>query len=347
MSFLGINLLAPVLFYQNPIDAFQTYNGSTQVNGLPTEFNSCGRRNFNLASNSPASQYQIQKIIQNTVRVYASLYLSNLASLSAYQKPLNTYQLIDQAGSAYYAPPRVNWNQMSDRARPSVQLVKTGSGSAYGASSTKHTIVRNRPGAMSPGGIGVDIKHNSYDRYLNRLKGKGPLRRGVVPTNFTPYIPFNRAAPVYGGKTFKTNIINDCDCPDIDGVLKLEADKRIYGDALNAINEKILAIGYKFNVGDFVWVKKSLIDTILYKAQIIEIKGDIFVVKFLDDETISYKSYIELYIYFDCNCINTLSIKDKLLLEAYAYSRTNNNFFNESNSVFCNILSAAAATEIL
>ena len=64
MSFLGINLLAPVLFYQNPIDAFQTYNGSTQVNGLPTEFNSCGRGFLKLSGKAPAYQYQNQKIIQ-------------------------------------------------------------------------------------------------------------------------------------------------------------------------------------------------------------------------------------------------------------------------------------------
>jgi len=33
-----------------------------------------------------------------------------------------------------------------------------------------------RPGAGSPGGIGVDIKHNCYERYLNRIKAKQPLR---------------------------------------------------------------------------------------------------------------------------------------------------------------------------
>ncbi len=33
---------------------------------------------------------------------------------------------------------------------------------------TKRSITSLRPGAMSPGGSGVDIKHNSYDRYLNR-----------------------------------------------------------------------------------------------------------------------------------------------------------------------------------
>ena len=33
-----------------------------------------------------------------------------------------------------------------------------------------------RPGSTSAPGVGVDIKHNSYDRYLAKLKGRGPLR---------------------------------------------------------------------------------------------------------------------------------------------------------------------------
>jgi hypothetical protein len=344
MSFLGINLLAPVLFYQNPIDAFQTYNGSTQVQGRPTELNSCGRGFLKLSSKAPAYQYQNQKIIQNTVRVYASLYIMNLKSLTAYQKPLNTYQTLEQAGSYYKNAPFVNWNQMSDRARPSVQVVKTGSGSAYGASSTRYTIVRNRPGAMSPGGIGCDIKHNSYDRYLNRLKAKGPLRRGTVPV-IPPYLPFNRAYPIYGGKTFKTNIINRCDCPDLDGTYSLEANKKIYGDVLNAIQEKILSIGYKFNVGDFVWAKKFITDTTVYKATIEEIIGDVYKIKFLDDGTIKTVSVLELNIYFDCNCISTLYLEEKFLLQAYAGK--NNRYFDESNSEFCKILNEVAASEIL
>ena len=345
MSFLGINLLAPVLFYQNPIDAFQTYNGSTQVDGIPTEFNSCRRRNMNLSSNAPYSQYQKQKIIQNTVRVYASLYVMNLGALSAYQKPLNNYQDLEQAGTFYQNAPRVNWNQMSDRAKPSIQKVKTGSGSAYGASSTKHTIVRNRPGAMSPGGIGVDIKHNSYDRYLNRLKAKGPLRRGVIPTDFAPYIPFNRAYPIYGGKTFKTNIINDCDCPDLDGTFSVEANKRIYGDILNTIQDKILRIGYKFHVGDFVWAKKFQLDTKVFKAIIEKIVGNVFTIRFLDDGTILDTGLYGINIYFECNCIDTLTLEERVLLDVYA--GRNNRFFDQSNSVVCKILNQVAESQIL
>ena len=60
-----------------------------------------------------------------------------------------------------------------------------------------------------------DIKHNSYYRYLARLKGKGPVRRGVIPPQFGVPIVFNPAYPIYGGKTIKTNIVNHCNCPII------------------------------------------------------------------------------------------------------------------------------------
>jgi hypothetical protein len=157
--------------------------------------------NTNLTSNSPADQYQRLKLIQNTVRVASSLYTMNLGALSAYTKPTAlTYN--------------VCWNQMSDRPVPSHQktFVPT-KGSTIGSNSTKHTVTGPRPGAQSPGGLGCDIKHNSYDRYLNRLKGKAPLRRGIIPPTFGDPIPFNNAYPIYGGKTTKTSIVNDCICP--------------------------------------------------------------------------------------------------------------------------------------
>ena len=150
----------------------------------------------NLNSNTPANQYQRQKLIQNTVRVASSLYTMNLGSLNAYTRPT----------SATY---NVCWNQMSDRPIPSVQKTYV---PTYGSSSTRHTVTGPRPGAQSPGGVGCDIKHNSYDRYLNRLKGKAPLRRGIIPPDFGAPIPFNRALPIYGGKTTKTSIINNCNC---------------------------------------------------------------------------------------------------------------------------------------
>ena len=38
--------------------------------------------------------------------------------------------------------------------------------------SLRSTITSLRPGALTPGGIGVDVKHGSYARYLALKKGK-------------------------------------------------------------------------------------------------------------------------------------------------------------------------------
>jgi len=261
---------------------------------------SCRSFNQNLNGNDPATQYQRQKIIQNTVRVQSSLYTMNLAALSVYQRPNLTYSFADNSGATYVVPPSVNWNQMSDRKEPHVQVVVTGSGSSYGASSTKRTIVRLRPGALSPGGSGVDIKHNSYERYLNRLKGKGPVRRGVIPPTYgSPYIPFNRAFPVYGGKTMKTSIVSGCNCPDTD-----KNDTKLY--EYSDVENRIYNVTYTFHVGDLVWAKKYSGISINYeKATIISIVDGVYTVQFSDGtESVAIKC--ELLIYYDCgDCTGT------------------------------------------
>lgn len=163
----------------------------------------CRNCDTNMTSNNPQNQYQRQKIIQNTVRVPCSLYTMNIGSLNAYVKPNNKYN--------------VCWNQMSDRPIPSYQKTFVPTGKNNSLNSKKQSVTSSKPGSQSPGGYGVDIKHNSYDRYLNRLKGKSALRRGVIPPNIgPPYIPFNNAYPIYGGKITKTSIVNGCICPIID-----------------------------------------------------------------------------------------------------------------------------------
>ena len=168
-----------------------------------------GRCDQNLNGNTPFDQYQRQKIIQNTVRVPSSIYTMNLGALSVYQRPNPEY--------------RVNWNQMSDRKERHEQRPNT-TGTNPGGNSTKRTITRLRPGALSPGGAGVDIKHNSYARYLARIKGKAPLRQQAVPPYFGLPIPFNPAHPVYGGKVFKTGIVAGCNCPDNEYLSRVYVD---------------------------------------------------------------------------------------------------------------------------
>lgn len=270
-----------------------------------------GRRGLNLATDSPAAQYQTQKIIQNTVRVGSSLYTMNLAGLSGFQFPSLDPQIVEQAGTPYEVPALTYWNQMSDRAHPSNQTVKIASGSRYHTSSTKHTITRNRPGAMSPGGIGVDIKHNSYERRLNKLKGKHVLRRGVIPPNYGEPIVFNRAFPVYGGKTVKTAIIGGCDCLQLTQEAIQEQNARIYGSELNALQEQILAVEYTYSVGDFVWAKKW--DQLFYKAQITSIENGQITIRFVDDGSTQITTADYIMAYFDCDCPSSTSLVEDIL----------------------------------
>tara|TARA_B100000780_G_scaffold65527_1_gene43064 strand:- start:5750 stop:6403 length:654 start_codon:yes stop_codon:yes gene_type:complete len=128
-------------------------------------------------SNVPAitgtTDYDIsatQKIIQNTVRVPASLYINNLASLHINSDNIGTTK---------------PWNNSSDR------LQAHGHNLNSATSSTKQNY-------------GVDIKHNSYDRYLGRKKSQNLKsdKQGSNPRDNTSW-------PTYwGNKTYKFSIVN-------------------------------------------------------------------------------------------------------------------------------------------
>jgi hypothetical protein len=120
------------------------------------------------AINEPLS-YDIsatQKIIQNTVRVRSSLYTDNLAAL---------YINSDNISA-------MPWHNASDR------MVAHGSKTAATATSIKPNY-------------GVDVKHNSYDRYLGRKKSQylKADKEGSTPLPRTTY---------WGNKTYKFSIVN-------------------------------------------------------------------------------------------------------------------------------------------
>lgn len=213
------------------------YNHPSKIVGLAPFYYRWRSCDTNLTSNTPANRYQIQKRIQNTVRVYSSLYTDNKAALSAYKRP----------GPETHG---VCWNQQSDRPIPSVQ--KASVPTEYGQSlinNRHHSVTSGRPGCQTPGGVGCDIKHNSYARYLNRLKGRGPLRRGPIPKTFaSPTIPFNCGYPVYGSKLMKSNIVTGCDCPIIKD--KLTQNMNVYNNPLYQPIEETSE--YIFKVGDNV-----------------------------------------------------------------------------------------------
>ena len=98
-----------------------------------------------------------------------SVYISNLSSLYVYQKPTLLYY-------------NVNWNQSSDRAIPHIQPTNV----QRNTSSLKGTRTSLKPGAMVPGGVGVDIKHNSFNRYNLRLRG-AVLKTKTSPTTILKF----------------------------------------------------------------------------------------------------------------------------------------------------------------
>jgi hypothetical protein len=264
------------------------YNCLSLYDNYPQFYYRCSGCDTNLTSNTPANQYQRQKIIQNTVRVPSSLYTMNLGSLSAYQKP----------DDALY---KVNWNQMSDRKVPSVQK-SNATGATYHSSSTKSTITRLQPGAMSPGGVGCDIKHNSYDRYLNRLKGKAVLRRGAIPYNFGIGLKdytFNRAYPIYGGKTTKLNIINGCNCPltPANDNSEVEIQKNVYLDSNVLLNDPYKNSNYKYNYKTYDTVYFMYNQSFIY-GKIIQILNDNeYLVEFdyNNEKTTAVFGYYDIY----------------------------------------------------
>lgn len=239
---------------------------------------------------TPADQYQKLKIMGNTVRVYGSLYTANLGPLTAYSKPISEPQ------NGFYG---VCWNQMSDRPIASVQKATVPTGSNVSTINRRHTsVTSSRPGCQTPGGVGCDIKHNSYDRYLNRLKGKGPMRRGVIPPKFGAPIPFNNALPIYGGKTTKTNIVNGCYCPPEQSNIQ---NLQIYN---NPFWQPYPSANYAFNVGSYVYAIQTG-NNFYTRAIVTEVNDGVYTIQF-DNGTVQTVSNVnDLLIYFPCNCNGT------------------------------------------
>jgi hypothetical protein len=155
------------------------YNQSPLTSQCKSCNSSCSTGNCS-SINSQATQKQIW----HQIRVPASLYTMNFAALANTQRFTSTN----------------NWNQSSDQLVESQQT-------AYHptrGNSTKRTLTSSKPGSAAPGGKGVDIKYNSYARYLNRLKGGTLVQqtKTIVST------------PLYGNKkqTFGLIPINNNCC---------------------------------------------------------------------------------------------------------------------------------------
>ena len=107
------------------------------------------------------------KVITNLVRIPASLYTNNLESVVASHDLLTN--LTDPKLHYYIGKP--GGSQASDRARFSGSKLTFNRTVPSRGNSTKRSQTSMRPGSQAPGGIGVDVKHNSYQRYLLKKKG--------------------------------------------------------------------------------------------------------------------------------------------------------------------------------
>ena len=107
-----------------------------------------------------------QKRIQNQVRTSSQNYISNLSAFTIRGGAKNNP--IKNPNKGFF---NVNQNQMSDRNKLHLQTRYV----PRNGNSTKSSVTANRPGSMGPAGknaVGVDVKHDSYNRYLGRIKAK-------------------------------------------------------------------------------------------------------------------------------------------------------------------------------
>ena len=167
---------------------------------------------------SPLYLETVNKRITNTVRVPESEYIMNKAAANTTQNIM----LYKNSGvnppvwepKPTYAGDRLimQWNQSSDRAYPSLSKLKfQGQNVPSHGSSTRTSLTRHRPGAGGPPGKGVDLKHNSYHRYLLKKKGLKNLR-GERKSTYTSIPNFNKR--VVNNKYKKDSIIaNNFICP--------------------------------------------------------------------------------------------------------------------------------------
>ena len=149
-------------------------DGYTYYQEPPSQCIACSEN-----ANSQASITARQQRILKTVRVPTGQYLSNLASLTVRGDGSNTPTI---------ATNLVNKSQASDRAILSVQRPIANP--------------RLRPGKLGPGGVGVDVKHNSFERIMARKRAQNIRTDGSTLT------------PLSGNKTRTYGIVNrrDCEC---------------------------------------------------------------------------------------------------------------------------------------
>ena len=177
--------------------------GSAQYCGNPTQQDNCFPSPrciacFNFTNQTQQQAYNkgntrnklinTNKKIQHVVGVSESEYISNFQSaVVSNGSRLSPVQIINSPPS-YGAG---TWNQASDRSSPAGSQIK-----------------KPKTGSSIHVGIGVDVKHNSYARYLARLKGKNLKVNRVNTTQFNAIkARLDKNKPVVNNKPFPLMIV--------------------------------------------------------------------------------------------------------------------------------------------
>lgn len=151
----------------------------SKLQPLPAQCKRC-----NGSENADVTEEQRQRLIWNVARAPSSLYVMNLGAQNVVGGVSNKPLAVNGG---------VNWNQMSDRARPHV---------VPGTMNVPRYRTRIIPGQLSAPGVGVDVKHDSYARYLARKKAPNMRTKKSTP------LP----APIQGNKQYVLGFVAGCAC---------------------------------------------------------------------------------------------------------------------------------------
>tara|TARA_R110002072_G_scaffold49072_3_gene133731 strand:- start:868 stop:1419 length:552 start_codon:yes stop_codon:yes gene_type:complete len=139
--------------------------------------------------NTTDNSFITQKIIQHQTGVASSTYNNNLVPFQV-TKGQNHYINQGILGFAKVSSDR-SYSSNSQNSN-NIRIIHRNTSSLQGSRTAL------RPGSLAPGGIGVDIKHNSYDRHLAKLKAK----------NIRPRQNTHNPVPIQGNKMNNISIFN-------------------------------------------------------------------------------------------------------------------------------------------
>lgn len=139
--------------------------------------------------NTIDNSFIIQKIIQHQTGVASSTYNNNLVP---FQVTRGQEYYIKQGRPGFAKVSSDRLQSSNSLLNKNIRIIHRNTSSLQGSRTAL------RPGSLAPGGIGVDIKHNSYDRHLAKLKAK----------NIRPRESTHNPVPIQGNKMNNISIFN-------------------------------------------------------------------------------------------------------------------------------------------